>query len=75
MEGPSLKDFQMLQEESPILTFSTQDLIKSLVDQDGRDIKYIGQDTYASYRSFFYILLLIGVEEKKYYPHLNTLIR
>lgn len=61
MEGPSLKDFQILQEEAPIVTFASQDIIKSLLDQDGRDIKYIGKDTYASYRAFFYVLLLIGV--------------
>ena len=61
MEGPSLKDFQILQEESPIVTFALQDIIKSMLDQDGRDIKYIGKDAYASYRSFFYVLLLIGV--------------
>ena len=70
-----MKDFKILREETPILTFDTGDIIKYLVEQDGRDIKYIGKDPYASYRSFFYVLLLIGVEEKRYYPHLNTLIR
>jgi hypothetical protein len=75
LDGPSLKDFQIVREETPILTFASEDIIKSLVEQDGKDIKYIGKDAYASFRSFFYVLLLIGVEEKRYYPHLNTLIR
>lgn len=38
-------------------------------------MKLVGNDEESQYRTFFYILLLIGMEEKRFYPHLNTLIR
>lgn len=49
--------------------------MKTMVDQDSRDIKLIGNQKYAEYQAFFYVLLLLGVEERKNYPHLNTFIR
>ena len=53
----------------------SKDLIQSLLDQEGRDLKFIGNDKYSQFNAFFYVLLLIGVEERKNFPHLNTLIR
>ncbi len=38
-------------------------------------MRLVGNDEESQYRAFFYILLLIGMEEKRFYPHLNTLIR
>ena len=74
LEGPSLCHFQ-LQEEMPIVHFSCKTIIKSILDEEGRDLKLIGNDRYSEYHAFFYTLLLLGVEERRNYPHLNTLIR
>lgn len=50
-----------MKEESPIVTLASKDTIKSILDQEGRDLKFIGNDRYSEYQAFFYVLLLIGV--------------
>jgi hypothetical protein len=50
-------------------------MMKSVLDQDSRDLKLIGNERYSEYLAFFYVLLLVGAEERRNYPHLNTLIR
>ena len=49
--------------------------MKNILYSEGKDVKLVGNDEDSQYRAFFYILLLIGMEEKRFYPHLNTLIR
>lgn len=65
----------MLQEEQPITGFTSIDLIKEVLNGEGKDVKMVGNDEEAMLKAFFYVLLLIGVEERRNYPHLNTLIR
>lgn len=65
----------MLREEQPITSFSCIELIKQVLNGEGKDVKMVGNDEEAMFRAFVYVLLLIGVEERRNYPHLNTLIR
>jgi hypothetical protein len=70
-----LKNFLLLQEEQPITGFFSADEVKNILYSEGKEVKLVGGDEESQYRAFFYILLLIGMEEKRFYPHLNTLIR
>jgi hypothetical protein len=74
MAGPTLRNFQLLEEEQPILSFSCIDIIRGLLDGEGKDVRLVGRDTEAALRAFLYVLLQLG-EQRRSYPHLNTLIR
>jgi hypothetical protein len=49
--------------------------MRSLLQQEGREVRFVGREDDAAYKAFFYVLLLMGGEERRSYPHLNTLIR
>jgi hypothetical protein len=72
--GPSLRQLQLLQEDQPILSFSCAEILRELLDE-GKDVRLVGRDPQAALRAFLYVLLLLGAEQRRNYPHLNTLIR
>ena len=75
MEGPSLNSFPTLGPSDQITSFSAADIVNSLPEQDGKEVLLIGSTEEAYLRAFSYVLLLVGLEERRNYPHLNTLIR
>ena len=54
---------------------SSTHYMRSLPEQHGKEVRYIGNSENSAFRAYYFLLLHIELEERKAYPHLRNIIR